>query len=159
MEKVPNLIEIDNSSKNGIVLEIPQESNDNSICLDDESVFDLLERVLKYNESWINPGHVEGDNNHNVSVTLSYKDEDIDKLKLKLWKERNNYTAVALLPYNDNTLQQAPFEKIDKQKFNTMKEYMSNHIDLTEIVEHQETVNFVKQVACSGGSCEIIDFN
>jgi len=40
-----------------------------------ETAIDTLERVKKFSQEWVKPGHVKGDNSHNVSATISVKKE------------------------------------------------------------------------------------
>ncbi len=57
------------------VISIPQKAPDNAITRK-ESVFDLLERVKQFSIRWVNNGHVDGMNTHNVSATISIKEDE-----------------------------------------------------------------------------------
>ena len=65
------------------VIEIPQKAPENSI-LRTENPVDLLERVRKFNTEWVGAGHIEGQNSHNVSCTISVKDDEWLKILLPL---------------------------------------------------------------------------
>lgn len=56
------------------VISIPQKAPDGSIFRH-ESPMQLLERVKKFNLEWVRAGHTDGQNTHNVSVTVSIKKE------------------------------------------------------------------------------------
>lgn len=60
--------------KDQAVISLPVKAPDNSI-LRFESPMDLLERVRLFNTSWVRAGHRDGQNTHNVSVTVSIKKE------------------------------------------------------------------------------------
>ena len=60
------------------VISIPQKAPSGSI-LRTESAFDLLERVKKVATEWVVPGHRKGSNTHNVSATISLKDNEWEK--------------------------------------------------------------------------------
>jgi len=57
------------------VITIPQRAPEGSIVRH-ESVFQMLERVKKVSQEWIKPGHRNGQNTHNVSATVSIKEDD-----------------------------------------------------------------------------------
>jgi ribonucleoside-triphosphate reductase (thioredoxin) len=67
--------------KDQAVISLPVKSPEGSI-LRFESPMDLLERVSKINLEWVRAGHRDGQNTHNVSVTVSIKktEEKISKL-------------------------------------------------------------------------------
>jgi len=71
------------------VISIPQKSPEGSI-LRYESPFDLLERVKKVSQEWIKPGHRGGQNTHNVSATISLKEEDWELAGEWMWTNRKN---------------------------------------------------------------------
>ena len=64
-----------------------------------ESPIDLLERVKKVYNEWIKPGHINGSNTHNVSVTVSVKPEEWEIVKDWMWKNKESYAGISLLPY------------------------------------------------------------
>jgi len=57
------------------VITIPQKAPMGSIVRH-ESVFQMLERVKKVSQEWIKPGHRSGQNTHNVSATVSIKEDE-----------------------------------------------------------------------------------
>lgn len=151
---IPELVEDDVFSASGVVVTIPQESPEGAIVRSVESARSLFERTIFYHDNWIKPGHRAGLNTHNVSVTISYKEEEVEELFELLWKYRDQYTAVSLLPYSDHTYTQAPFEECDKVTFDKYNA-MVREIDLTKVQEADDNTNRVEQLACSGGACEV----
>jgi ribonucleoside-diphosphate reductase alpha chain len=136
------------------VISVPQASPKDSI-LRTESAFDLLERVKKVSAEWVAPGHRTGSNTHNVSATISLKENEWDKAGEWMWKNRNSYNGLSVLPYNGGTYIQAPFEDITKTKFNKMVKTLSD-IDLSNVMEVEDNTDLSSELACSGGSCEVI---
>lgn len=151
---IPDLVEDDLFSSSGVVVTIPQKAQEGAILREQEGAIDLFNRVVNYNQNWINPGHRSGSNHHNVSVTISYKPEEVDALRKKLWQDRDKYTAVSLLPYSGGSYKQAPFEECNKE---THEQYMSmvKEIDLKQVKEEEDKTQRIEQLACSGGICEI----
>ena len=135
------------------VIEIPQKAPQGAI-LRTESPFELLERVKKVANEWVSPGHRKGSNSHNVSATISLKDEDWDLAGEWMWENRNDYNGLAVLPYDGGSYIQAPFEDIDKETYERMMGSLTS-IDLSNIIELQDDTNLTGELACAGGSCEI----
>lgn len=136
------------------VISIPQKSPEGSI-LRYESPFELLDRVKKVSQEWIKYGHRGGQNTHNVSATISLKEEDWELAGEWMWENRKHYNGLSVLPYNGGTYQQAPFEDCDEQTYNTMMNSLSS-VDLTKVIELQDNTNLSGEVACAGGACEIV---
>jgi|TARA_R100000479_G_scaffold72514_1_gene35116 ribonucleoside-diphosphate reductase alpha chain len=135
------------------VISIPQKSPDDAITRH-ESVFDLLERVKNFSIRWVRTGHIDGLNSHNVSATISVKDDEWDDVGEWLWMNRHYYNGLSVLPYDGGTYKQAPFETIDKETYDEMMLALTK-IDLTKITEEQDDTNLTGELACAGGACEI----
>ena len=139
--------------KDTLCVRIPVQAPEDSI-LRTETAIDTLERVKKFSTEWIKPGHVEGDNTHNVSATVSIKEGEWPTVGQWMWDNREVYNGLSVLPAFDHTYKQAPFEDITKEEYdariNTLKA-----IDLTKVMELDDTVDFGQVAACAGGACEI----
>jgi ribonucleoside-diphosphate reductase alpha chain len=152
---IPELVEDDVFSSTGVVLSIPQMSPQNAITRHQETAQSLLERALFYRKNWIEEGYRSGENHHNVSVTISVKENEWDSLKEQMWIHRNSYSGISLLPFDGGTYTQAPFEDCTQEKFVEMAK-MIKEVDLKQIREERDTNNRIESIACSGGACEII---
>jgi len=135
------------------VISIPQKAPKGSI-LRDESPFDLLERIKKVATEWVKPGHRKGSNTHNVSATVSLKQDEWDTAGKWMWKNRDYYNGLSVLPYDGGTYTQAPFEDISKVKYDMAMKHLKN-VDLTRIVETDDDTDLSGELACAGGACEI----
>jgi ribonucleoside-triphosphate reductase len=136
------------------VITIPQKSPEGSI-LRHESVFQILERVKKVSQEWIKTGHRTGQNTHNVSATISIKDDEWGLVGDWMWKNRKFYNGLSVLPYNGGTYIQAPFEDCTEEDFDRLVTTL-NDVDLTKIVELQDNTDLRGEAACAGGACEIV---
>ena len=119
-----------------------------------ESPFELLERVKRVATEWVNSGHRKGSNSHNVSATISLKQEEWDKAGEWMWENRKYYNGLSVLPYNGGTYIQAPFEDITEEKYNEMLESLKD-VDLSKVIEIEDNTNLSGELACAGGTCEI----
>ncbi len=135
------------------VISIPQKAPKGSI-LRDESPFDLLERIKKVATEWVKPGHRKGSNTHNVSATVSLKQNEWDAAGRWMWENRDHYNGLSVLPYDGGTYTQAPFEDISKVKYDMAMSHLKN-VDLTRISESEDETDLSGELACAGGACEI----
>ena len=135
------------------VIEIPQAAPKGSI-IRTESAFDLLERVKRVATDWVATGHKTGSNTHNVSATISLKEKEWEEAGEWMWKNRNHYNGLSVLPYDGGTYTQAPFEDITKAKYDEMTKTLQD-IDLTKVIEDTDNTDLSGELACAGGSCEI----
>ena len=135
------------------VISIPQSAPEGSI-LRTESPFALLERIKKVATEWVKPGHRTGSNTHNVSATVSLKEEDWEMAGQWMWENRDHYNGLSVLPYDGGTYTQAPFEDISKRKFNEMVKSLMD-VDLSKVVEDDDNTNLSGELACAGGACEV----
>ena len=136
------------------VITIPQKAPEGSI-LRYESVFQMLERVKKVSQEWVKSGHRTGQNTHNVSATISIKQDEWDLVGDWMWKNRKFYNGLSVLPYSDHTYTQAPFEDCDSETFDKLLATLKN-VDLRKIVELQDNTDLRGEAACAGGACEIV---
>jgi ribonucleoside-diphosphate reductase alpha chain len=135
------------------VMSFPQKAPDGAITRD-ESFMQLLERVRKLAVEWVNTGHVSGNNSHNVSCTISLKDDEWGQCAEWMWEHRGDYNGISVLPFDGGSYIQAPFEDCDEATFNEMIGHM-HAIDITQVVELDDETALSEQAACAGGACEI----
>ena len=151
----PELIEDDFFKPDSqAIISIPQQAPEGGI-LRHETSLELLERVREIYEKWIIPGHVGGNNTHNVSCTISVKEDEWEKVGKWMWENREYYNGMSVLPYFGGSYKQAPFEDIDEQTFEGMFINLKE-VDLSGVVEIIDNTNLTGELACAGGACEII---
>jgi len=136
------------------IISVPQKSPEGSIYRT-ESAIDLLERTKKFNVEWVKEGHRKGANTNNVSTTVSVKQDEWDDVGEWMWKNKDTFNGLAVLPYDNGTYTQAPFEDISEDKFLEMESHL-NKIKLNRIVEMTDETDLKDQAACAGGACEIV---
>ena len=136
------------------VISVPQKAPATSI-LRTESPFDTLERVKRVSQEWIKPGHRRGSNTHNVSATISLKQDEWQEAGEWMWNNRDYYNGLSVLPYDGGTYTQAPFEDITEDKYTEMSKVLSD-VDLTKVIEAEDNTDLSGEVACAGGACEVV---
>ncbi len=159
---------------NSAVIEVPIKAPDNSILRDKESALDLLERVKHFYQTWVKPGHIKGDNSHNISATVSidksrgyydlpqydgvtntYGCNEWTRVGEWMWNNRDFFNGLSVLPYDGGSYIQAPFENISKKQYEEMISHLSS-IDLTKVIEVDDNTTLTDELACSGDNCQIV---
>jgi ribonucleoside-diphosphate reductase alpha chain len=136
------------------IISIPQKAPEGSI-IRTESAMDLLERIKKVATEWVRGGHRKGSNTHNVSATVSLKDDEWDSVGEWMWTNRDKYNGLSVLPYDGGTYTQAPFEDITKEQYGEMIKAL-HQLDLSKVVELNDNTDLKDQLACAGGACEVV---
>jgi ribonucleoside-diphosphate reductase alpha chain len=135
------------------VMSFPQAAPKGSI-LRTESALDTLSRVQRFNKEWVQTGHRTGANYHNVSCTISLKDEEWAPVCDWMWDNRMDYTGISVMPYDGGTYVQAPFEDCTEETFTEMMKSLHN-INLAKVVEIDDNTSLSDQAACAGGGCAV----
>jgi len=135
------------------VISVPQKAPEGAI-LRTESPFQILDRVKRVSQEWIKPGHRTGSNSHNVSATISLKEEEWGLAGEWMWENRKFYNGLSVLPYDGGSYIQAPFEDITEEKYHEMVDKLHS-IDLSKVIETQDNTDLSGELACAGGACEI----
>jgi len=135
------------------VISVPQKAPDGAI-MRTESPFALLERIKKIATEWVAPGHRNGSNTHNVSATVSLKDDEWELAGEWMWNNRKHYNGLSVLNYNGGTYKQAPFEDCTKKEYDSLMKTLTD-VDISNIVESDDNTDLSGELACAGGACEI----
>lgn len=164
-------------SHDTLCIRIPIKAPEGAI-MRSECALDTLKRVKKFAQEWIVPGHIDGDNTHNVSATISIDKNrrysaphdivnnnpfvldsvgDFDEWEAVgewMWENKEFYNGISVLPYDGGSYTQAPFESITEEEY---EKRMKNFpiVDFREIQEEDDNVQFGQIAACAGGQCEI----
>lgn len=150
----PELVEDDVlRPQDTVCVRIPVKAPEGSIFRT-ESPLETLERVKKFATEWIKAGHVTGDNTHNVSATISIQQDEWPVVGEWMWNNKDHYNGLSVLPYWGGTYKQAPFEDITEEEYQSRLNSLKS-IDLTKVIELDDTVEFGQVAACAGGACTI----
>ena len=135
------------------VITIPQRSPTDAI-LRTENPENLLERIKTIYSNWVKPGHRTGSNTHNVSSTVSIREDDWNYVREWMWENRNYYSGITVLPYDGGIYKQAPFEDCSEVDFAHLFLKLSE-VNLEYVIENTDETNLSGELACAGGQCEI----
>ena len=136
------------------VISVPQKAPASAITRQELGV-SLLERVKKVSTEWVKPGHGRGQNTHNVSATITVREDNWAEIAEWMWENKNHYNGLSVLPFSDHVYKQAPFEDCTEEEYSHLFSSLQE-VDVTKIVEIEDNTNLSGELACSGGACEII---
>ena len=136
------------------VIGVPQKAPAGAITRQ-ESALQLLKRVKAVTDEWVKYGHKSGQNTHNVSATISIREGEWTDAGEWMWENRSCYNGLSVLPADGGTYKQAPFEDCSPEKYQVLMQTLEE-VDLTKVVELDDDTNLSGELACSGGSCEIV---
>jgi len=134
-------------SANTYVLEFPVKAPEDAIVKNDISSIEQLEHWKLVKENFTE---------HNPSVTVSVGEEEWVKVANWVYSNWDIVGGLSFLPRTDFVYQLAPYEEIDKKKYEEMlKRYKD--IDFSKIViyEKEDKTEIAKELACASGTCEI----
>ena len=136
------------------VISVPQRAPEGAITRSIESAIQFLERVKRFHTEWIKAGHVSGDNTHNVSATVTIKQNEWPLVGEWLWENKAHYNGLSFLPEDLGSYPQTPFETITKEQYEEMAAKLHS-IDVTKVIEIGDNTSLTDQAACAGNNCEI----
>lgn len=94
---------------------------------------------------------------HKPSITVFYTDEEWFDVCSWIWNNWDIMSGVSLLPYDNGTYQQAPYQQITKEEYEELAAAMPS-VDFTRLQEFEveDATTGSQELACAGGSCEIV---
>jgi len=135
------------------VISVPQRAPEGAITRS-ESALEMLQRVKRVSTEWVRLGHRKGQNTHNVSATVTIRDEEWAPVGEWMWENRKHYNGLSVLPRTNHTYAQAPYEDCDEETYNRLMKSLVN-VDLTNVLEAEDNTDLQGELACSGGSCDL----
>jgi ribonucleoside-triphosphate reductase len=132
------------------VFSFPMKSPEGAITTSDMSAIEQLEMWLTYQRHWCE---------HKPSVTISIKPEEWIEVGAFVYKHFDEMSGVSFLPYSEHTYQQAPYQEITKDVYDTALAAMPAQLDWSRLSEYEfeDQTKGSSTFACVGGTCEIVD--
>ena len=133
-----------------MVFSFPQKAPENAVVTSDMSAIDQLEMWLAYQRAWCE---------HKPSVTINVRSDEWFEVGAFVYKNFDEMSGVSFLPYSEHTYQQAPYEEIGKSDYKMLLSNMPDSIDWAKLKDYEKEDNTSgsQELACTGGSCEIVD--
>ena len=129
-----------------IVFSFPKKAPESALLRDDLTAIEHLELWMTYQKHWCE---------HKPSVTISVKEDEWVEVGAWVWKNFDDISGVSFLPHDGGTYKQAPYEECTEEQYNDLLDKMPSNIYWDELVEDDDNVEGVQQLACTAGVCEI----
>ena len=132
------------------VFSFPMKADSNAVFRDDMTAIEQLEIWKCYAEHWCE---------HKPSVTISVKEHEWINVGNWCWDNFDALSGISFLPFSDHTYQQAPYQDIDKATYEELASKMPKNINWSELsnFEKEDTTKGSQELACTAGSCELVD--
>lgn len=139
--------------KTQAVITVPQRAPEGATTREEPAI-DLLRRVENVYENWIIPGHRKGSNKNNVSTTVTIKPHEWKEVGEWMWENKEKFTALSVLPFDGHTYVQTPFEDCTEEEYEERMKTL-HKIDLSYVIEEEDSTTAKDNLACAAGGCEI----
>lgn len=155
----PGMVEPNNELNDNLIMCV--EAPEGAIVRNDTTAIGFLERVKLTQTNWVMPGTAIPDSApgvyHNVSNTCSVKETEWDEVASYIWKNREFFTGISLLPFiDDGAYKNPPFQEVktpeDEVKWNRICSSYKE-VDYTKMVELFDDTDLSGESACVGGKC------
>ena len=138
-------VEDDVMSPTTKVFSFPIKAPDGAVVASEMGAMEQLELWEIYQDFWCE---------HKPSMTCYYRDDEFLEVGQWLYNKFDKISGVSFLPYSEHTYQQAPYEPIDLETFEKLKEEFPETIDWN-ISENSDMTEGSQQLACTGNNCEL----
>jgi ribonucleoside-diphosphate reductase alpha chain len=132
------------------VFSFPVKSPKGAVVTNDLSAIEQLETWLTYQRFWCE---------HKPSITVNVRKGEWFEVGAFVYKHFDEMSGVSFLPYNEHTYQQAPYQEVGKNDYNSLLSLMPSKINWADLSSYEKEDNTVgmQTMACSGDVCEIVD--
>lgn len=145
------------------VIEFPVEAPDGATLKEDLSAIEFMDMVRSTQQNWVLPGTTRESGapglRHNVSNTITVRENEWDQVADYLWQHRDSFTGVSLLPDDGDAIYPfAPFEAIKTEaQERRWNELVAGYqpMNYLEVYEAEDGTNLTGEAACAGGACAI----
>lgn len=134
-----------------VVFSFPVKAPDNCITVDRISAIEQLELWKAYKEHWCE---------HQPSITVYVREHEWMEVGAWVYKHFDIVGGLSFLPATDHTYQQAPYQEVPKAEYDALLKQMPELQDWSQLSAYEKddsAVTATREIACSGGSCEIVD--
>ena len=134
------------------VFSFPQKSPVGAITRNDMTAIEQLELWLTYQRHWCE---------HKPSVTVTVRDHEWVEVGAWVFKHFDEVSGISFLPHSDHSYKQAPYQECSEREYLNAIATMPEVIDWTDLrfYETEDATSGSQTLACSSGSCEIVDIS
>ncbi len=141
--------EDDVTNPSNVVFAFPMKSP-TQVNKDHSSAIEQLEHWKTFKDHWCE---------HSASVTIYYSDDEFLGVGQWVWDNFDSISGISFLPRSDHAYQQAPYEEIALEKWESLIQAMPKNVDWSGLnkYEIEDTTTGAQALACHAGVCELVD--
>ena len=142
-------VEQDVMSPSSSVFSFPVKAPSTSVTVEQVGAMEQLQLWKAYQNHWCE---------HKPSITVYYTDDEFLQVAQWIWENFDICSGISLLPFSDHVYQQAPYEDITAEKYDELLAAMPQGVSWDDLENHEQEDNTTgsQELACVGGSCEIV---
>jgi len=156
----PHMVE--NKPNGDVALVFPTKAPDGAKTVKEEPALEFLNHILNVYQNWVVTGSATKRNKipvtHNVSCTISVREEEWTEVLETIWNNKDNITAMSFVPVlNDKKYPFAPREEVTTEADEAKWNYLIDNYVPVDYSQTEDVVarNVGLEIACGGGACEI----
>lgn len=132
-----------------VVFDFPIEAPKGAKFRDDVTAIQQLELWARIKQFWCE---------HNPSVTVYVRPHEWLAVGDWVYRHMNIIGGLSFLPFSDHVYQQAPYEEVSYDRYKKLLEETPTEIpwDNLQLFEKDDNTTSSHEMACVGGSCEIV---
>ena len=138
-------VEDDLMSPSTKVFSFPIKSPAGAVTASEMGAMEQLELWEIYQDFWCE---------HKPSMTCYYRDNEFLEVGQWLYNKFDKVSGISFLPYSEHTYKQAPYQPIDLETYEKLKEDFPAEINW-DISEDSDMTEGSQQLACTGNNCEL----
>ena len=142
-------VEQDVMSPSSSVFSFPVKAPSTSVTVEQVGAMEQLQLWKAYQNHWCE---------HKPSITVYYTDDEFLQVAQWIWDNFDICSGISLLPFSDHVYQQAPYEDITAEQYDELLAAMPQGVSWDDLENHEQEDNTTgsQELACVGGSCEIV---
>jgi ribonucleoside-triphosphate reductase len=140
-----------NNPESTVVFSFPMAAPVGAMTRNDLTAVAHLELWLAYQRYWTE---------HKPSATITIQEHEWLEVGAWVWKNFDELSGVAFLPYVDHVYQQAPYEELTAEEYSALLKIMPDNLPWEDLswYEKFDTTTGMQELACSAsGGCEVVD--
>jgi ribonucleoside-diphosphate reductase alpha chain len=135
------------------VFSFPIKAPKNAVMRDELTATEHLDIWLAYQREWCE---------HKPSITISVRENEWMEVGAWVWKYFDELSGISFLPHSEHSYRQAPYQEIDKEKYEQFVNNFPKDIRWADLVfyETEDGTTGSQSLACSSDTgCEVVDIS
>ena len=132
------------------VFSFPMKTPEDAIFRYSMTAIEQMEIWKIYQESWCE---------HKPSVTISVKENEWMEVGAWVYENFDGISGISFLPFSEHSYRQAPYQDCTREEYEEFLTKMPENVDWNKLseFEKEDYTAGSQELACSSGSCEVVD--